>query len=468
MNIKSQQSTNRLIIWQYRVLLGLIVTISILQNRTVTTLFPIPNNHPQRFVLHNEVHARASYILNLPVRASHLALLLTNDEKAQECQHLRTLCERFGVNPPEKDADHFIATFNAFQIRWEQHGEFSTYSFHVHDTTEDLFAGPALKKVPADWLSQLTGQVIVAAHATIVAATDVNYQENGDLSQLSPYFAGNSIIGSKVTGGAASVFTDFRIHNDGFSRFLIINHDLRTAQAGRLLQRLFEIEVYRVLALLAFPIARKLYPVLNQCDRQLYSITNAMTRTDNDDARLLDELTTLAAEIENHISSHHFRFAAASAYYQLVEQRVSDLREVRIQGIQTLGEFLKRRLEPAIKTCASTSHRFTQLSKRVSNSSQLLRTRVDIIIEKQNQGLLSSMALRAKMQFRMQQTVEGISMVAITYYAAHLIGKISETLHIIGWKINPTLIEGISIPFILVIIGLSFKRIHKIIANTTE
>ncbi|NOT85986.1 MAG: DUF3422 domain-containing protein [Methylococcaceae bacterium] len=434
----------------------------------MTTLFPLPDNHPQRFVLHNEVHARASLILNLPVQASHLALLLSNDEKLQERKHLITLCERFGVAPPEKEVDHFTATFNAFQIRWEQHGEFSTYSFYVHDTPKVPFSDSALKQVPVDWLSQLSGQVIVAAHATIIAATDIDYKEDADLASLSTHFANNPVIGSKVTGGAASVFTDFRIHVDGFSRFLIINQGLRTEQAGRLLQRIFEIEVYRVMALLAFPIARKLYPALKKSDRQLYTITNAMTQPESKDAELLDELTTLAAEVENHISSNHFRFAAASAYYQLVEQRVSDLREVRIQGIQTLGEFIKRRLEPAINTCTSLSHRFTLLSERVSNASQLLRTKVDIIIERQNQGLLASMALRAKMQLRMQQMVESISMVAITYYAASLIGKIAEALHTLGWHLNPGLIEALSIPFIIIIIAISSKRIHKIITDTTE
>ena len=435
----------------------------------MTILFPIPKNHPQRFVLHNEVHARAPFNLTLPVRASHLALLLSNEEKTQERQHLLTLCERFGITPPEKNADHFSATFSSFQIRWEQHGEFSTYSFYVHDTPKDPFTDAALKNVPIDWISQLTGQVIVAVHAAILSATDINYVGGAiDLASLSSYFAGNSVIGSKVTGGAASVFTDFRIHVDGFSRFLIINEDLRAEQAGRLLQRLFEIEVYRVMALLAFPIARELYPALNKSDRQLYKITNAMTLPDNNDAALLDELTTLAAEVENYISSNHFRFAAASAYYQLVEQRVNDIREVRIQGIQTLGEFIKRRMEPAINTCESISYRFTSLSERVSNASQLLRTRVDIIIERQNQGLLTSMALRAKMQLRMQQMVEGISMVAITYYAASLIGKIIEALHIVGWKINPGIVEGLSIPFIFIIIAFSTKRIHKIIANTTD
>ena len=435
----------------------------------MTTLYPIPKNHPQRFVLHNEVHARAPFNLNLPVRTSHLALLLTSEEKLQERQHLILLCERFGVTPPAKDADHFSTNLHSFQIRWEQHGEFSTYSFYVHDTPEDPFADSALKKVPVDWLSQLTGQVIVATHAIVACPADINYQEEDvDLASLSSYFAGNPIIGSKVTGGAASVFTDFRIHVDGFSRFFIINHGLRAEQAGRLLQRLFEIEVYRVMALMAFPVARKLNPALNKSDRQLYTITNAMTLPEHNDAELLDELTTLAAEVENHISSNHFRFAAASAYYQLVEQRVTDLREVRIQGIQTIGEFIKRRLEPAINTCESLSYRFTLLSERVSNASQLLRTRVDIIIERQNQSLLTSMALRAKMQLRMQQMVEGISMVAITYYAASLAGKIAETLHALGWKIKPELVEGLSIPFILIVIVISSKRMHKIIANTTE
>ncbi len=434
----------------------------------MTTLFAIPKNHPQRLILHNEVHARASFILSLPVRASYLALLLSGDEKIQERRHLVSLCERFGVAPPEKDADHFNATFDSFQVSWEQHGEFSTYSFYAYDTPNEPFTDPALKKVPIDWMSQIGGQLIVAAHATIVSAEQIAYRHETDLPSLSAYFAGNPIVGSKATGGAASVFTDFRIHADGFSRFLIVDHDLRTAQAGRLLHRLFDIEVYRVLALLAFPIARKLYPELKRADRQLYTITNAMTQANNDDAKLLDELTALAAEVENHISSNHFRFAAASAYYQLVEQRLEDLREVRIQGIQTLGEFIKRRLEPAMNTCASISHRFTLISERVSNASQLLRTKVDIIIERQNQGLLTSMALRAKMQLRMQQMVEGISMVAITYYAASLIGTIAEALHSLGWQINAGLIEACSIPFILVIIAISSKRIHKIIANTTE
>jgi uncharacterized membrane-anchored protein len=426
----------------------------------VTTVYPIPENHPQRFSLHNEVHARSTIIRGLPGRASHLALSRSSDEKTYERQHLSQLCERFGVAAPSTDADHFSATFDSFQLRWEQHGEFSTYTFYVQGVESTPFAEPALKKVPVDWLSNLTGKMLVATHATILPES-----ENPDLADIAPYFANNPLVGSTVTGGAACVFTDFRIHVDGFSRFLIVNNNLRVEQGARLMNRLFEIEVYRVLALLAFPIARKLSPELKKADQQLYTITNEMTQSSGNDAQLLDELTMLAAEIENHVSSNHLRFDAASAYYNLVEQRLIDLREVRIQGIQTIGEFIKRRLEPAVNTCRSTANRFTSLSERVGNTSQLLRTRVDIIIERQNQDLLTSMNLRAKMQLRMQQMVEGISVVAITYYAASLIRAMAETLHALNYPVNPEIVEGAAVPFILVGIGLGFKRIHHIIKN---
>lgn len=428
----------------------------------------IPGNHPLRFKLHNEVHARASSLISLPVRASYLALSLSSAEKAAENQYIAELCDRFGAHRPDSDADHFSAKFDNFQMSWEQHGEFSSYTFYSSDTQTGAFFDSAIKKVPADWLKGLKGQLLVASHACVVSAEEAGLQNTGDLSPLSHYFDQNPIVGAHVSGGAASVFTDFKIHADNFSRFLIINDHLRTAQAGRLLHRLFDIEAYRVLALMAFPQARQLYPELKRADHQLFTITNSMTQQSSDPAKLLDELTELAAEVENLISSHHFRFAASSAYYQLVGQRLEDLRETRIQGIQTLGEFMRRRMEPAMHTCTAVSQRFAMISKRVNNASQLLRTKVDITIERQNQSLLSSMALRAKMQLRMQQMVEGISMVAITYYAASLVGKISEALEATGLHLNPHLIEGASIPFILIVFGIGRKRIHKIIASTRD
>ena len=238
-----------------------IATFSAIKRHLVATLFPLPDNHEQRFKLHNEVHARSWATLELPVKCSHLALLLTADEKSQARAHLNLLCDRFGVTAPNKDADHFSAKFNSFQLRWEQHAEFISYTFYVQNVqniADEPFERSALEKVPVDWLDDLPGKIMVAAHATVMPAIDPPLKIN----EISKIFADNPVVGSKVSGAAAEAFTDFRIHVDGFSRFLILEHNLKAQQAGRLLKRLFEIEVYRVMALLAFPLAKKLIPDL--------------------------------------------------------------------------------------------------------------------------------------------------------------------------------------------------------------
>ncbi len=425
----------------------------------MTQIFPIPENHPQRFTLHNEVHARAPVALKLPAKSTFLALSLSQEQRKQERDHLVTLCDRYGVTPPKEDSSHFSVKLDSFQVRWEQHVEFSSYTFFVQNQSEQPFQSLALEHVPVEWLNQLPGKVLVASHATII---DSNNPAVSSTESIPGFFTGNSVVGAEVTGGAASAFTDFKIHADGFSRFLILDNQLKPGQAGRLLQRLFEIEVYRVMALLAFPIAKQLGPTLNHADKQLVTITNKMAESTGNDGDLLDELTNLAAEVENNISTHHYRFSAASAYYKLVDQRIDDLREVRIQGLQTIGEFMKRRLEPAINTCTSTANRFSLLSKRINNASQLLRTRVDISIERQNQNLLTSMDLRAKMQLRLQETVEGLSIVAITSYIVSLLGSIAEATNTAGWTdIKPSLVIGISIPVVFLLVTFAVRRIHK-------
>lgn len=424
-------------------------------------LLHIPENHAQRFSLHNEIHARPPVPLELPVRASHLALTVDEQEKVQERLHLITLCERFGVNPPPSEASHFIARFDNFVFHWEQHGEFSTYCFYVNNAdSHEPFATPALAFAPIDWLDKLVGKTIVAAHTVILPAN----AQQPSADKITSYFAGNPAVGATMTAGDAQAFTDFRIHNDGFSRFIIFDRKLQSQQAGRLLQRLFEIEIYRVMALLAFPISRELAPKVSQYEQRLSQITTTMALPECDDGILLDQMTRLAAEVESHISHSQFRFGAAEAYYKIVEQRIIDIREEKIQGIQTIDEFLTKRMQPAISSCKSTSKRFRLLSERISNASQLLRTRVDISIEQQNQALLTSMDKRAKIQLRFQETVEGLSIVAITTYIISLLHSSVKAVHTLGYQeFHPDIVSGLAIPFVLMIVAISVRRLHKVI-----
>ena len=450
---------------------------------------PIPANHPQRFQLTNEVHARPYASIYVPARASHLAIVLDAEQKREDREALHALCERYLVPPPSAGADHFNGEFGSFQLRWEQHSEFSTYTFYTEGDCTDPFAETALRSVPDAWLRSLPGQVIVAAHAGMMCCKykdkPADERQPVDLDAISPMFEGNTLIGSGVAGGDASALTDFRIHADGFSRILVIDHSFHSSrQAGRLLQRLFEIEVYRMMALLAFPIAREMLPELNARDRRLVEITTAMSKTDDTDTDthcstsancpsvLLEELTALATEVENSLSSSHFRLGAAHAYVELVNKRIEDLREVRIPGLQTFREFMDRRLAPAMNTCKSVNLRQKSLSKRIAQAGQLLRTRVDIILERQNQNLLESMDRRARLQLRLQETVEGLSVAAITYYSVSLIGYLAKAAKAAGMPIKPELVIGISIPVVagILILGVRFirKKVKKAHARIDE
>lgn len=281
----------------------------------------------------------------------------------------------------------------------------------------------------------------------------------GDLSQR--HFSGNTLIGSSVGEGAAFALTDFRIQGDGSSRLLIFDTHLTQRQAGRMVQRLVEIDTYRMMALLALPIARGLNPFLAASERELAEITTMMQAGPRDDPKLLDRLTKLQAAIESRYADHHYRFSAANAYYALVQRRIDELREDRLQGLQTFREFMERRLAPAMSTCKTVSDRLETLSERVARCTNLLSTRVGMVREQQNQALLESMARRAKLQLRLQQTVEGLSVAAISYYVVGLVGYAAKALKSGGVKIDPELTMGLAVPVVITLAALGIRNIRK-------
>ncbi|MCB1831561.1 MAG: DUF3422 domain-containing protein, partial [Gammaproteobacteria bacterium] len=316
---------------------------------------------------------------------------------------------------------------------------------------------------PREWLAQLPGEILTATHVAL-APSDYPRQKIEELARL---FASNTVTGSVVTGGAAQAWTDFRIHADGFSRFLIQDRSLRSRQAGRLIQRLCEIEQYRLLALLAFPLAQQYGQRLGRLDQSLSTLTSGIVGIDNleDEQRALAELTGLAAEVEQISSSSSYRFSAAAAYYDIIQQRLADLREDRIQGVQTLHEFLERRLAPAMQTCRSVDQRIQALSTRVTRTSNLLRTRVDVSMEGQSRDLLKSMDKRASLQLRMQETVEGLSVVVLSYYLLGMVGYGLKAVKSAGVGVNVELGVGIAIPFVITTVFFAVRRLKRIAAH---
>jgi uncharacterized membrane-anchored protein len=377
----------------------------------------LPEDHPQRRALNDEVHARPPDSLEAPVRLSYL-VLVGSGNRAEDVSMLSRLVEGSGAPKPAADANHYGADLGSHRIKWERHTEFCRYTFYTQGVEKKPFSDPAISLVSQDWLNALKGQTIAAIHANVVhGAKAPDPVRTADL-----YFNGNPIIGSAISGGTGRAYTDFRIHADGFGRLLLCDHRMTPRQAGRLVQRLFEIDTYRMMALLALPVARKLTPFLTASEQELLAIMNAMqTAGDAEEPELLDRITKLEATVERQYTDNHYRFSAANAYYELVQQRIDELREERIEGFQTFREFNDRRFLPAIATCRAVSARQSALSERVAHATVLLSTRVSVTRERQNQSILQSMDKRANLQLRLQQTVEGLSVAAITYYIVGLV-----------------------------------------------
>jgi uncharacterized membrane-anchored protein len=417
----------------------------------------LPESHGERLVLADEVHARPPEAIETPSRASYVALLVDADERALEHAHLAALCERFHVVPPSAHANHFIARLGSIRLKWERHGEFSSFAFFANGEGARPFGEPAAGCLPDGWLAALPGRTIMAAHARLMAAQEQPIHS----AMLADHFGGNVVVGAEIGDGAGMAFTDFRIHEDGFARFLLLDRRFTPRQAGRLVQRLFEIEAYRMMALLALPLARSYTPRILAIERSLASLTEAIAQNGDRDEALLGELTRLAADVESGLASSQFRFGASRAYFDLVRTRIGELRERRVASMQTIEEFMARRLTPAMATCASVSQRMRDIAERVARASALLSTRVDIARQRQNQALLASMERRAGLQLRLQQTVEGLSVAAITYYVVGLIAYLAKAMYGAGWPVAPDVVTGAAIPVVVVLVALGLRRVHR-------
>jgi len=144
-----------------------------------------------------------------------------------------------------------------------------------------------------------------------------------------------------------------------------------------------------------------------------------------------------------------------------VQARIEELRETRIEGVPTIGEFMDRRLAPAMNTCASVAQRQQALAERVAHTNDLLRTRVGILQEQQNSKILESMNARAAQQLRLQQAVEGLSVAAISYYMVGLFNYAGKAAKVAGWPINPDIATGIAVPLFAAGVWLGLRRLHK-------
>ncbi|MDV6341534.1 DUF3422 domain-containing protein [Nitrosomonas sp. Is35] len=425
----------------------------------------LPDNDPQRILLHNEVHARPSQRIRLPALVVYVVVINEGITREQECEHLRRLPGQQTLMLEQLQNNFLRLRLQGYTVRWERHSEFTRYSVvqNLPETAQLGATDPELLSyvtLPRDWLAEIPGRTFAAVKLAMVCG-DLNQPEEL-LLQARKWLGGNPVVASLIGRERHSLaVTDFMLRHSGFERMLVIMPaGSSETRAGRVSQRLLEIETYRLMALRGLPVAKRLFPELTSAEQQLADITARLENKAASDQELLDTLIALAARIERATVQHAYRFAATQAYNKLVTQRIAELREQAIPGTQTIGEFMQRRLSPAIATVEATVQRMSYLSARVSRASALLRTRVDILTEAQNQQLLEKLTRGQELQLRLQSTVEGLSIAAISYYVVSLLLYLAKAGKAAGLPVHPELAAGVMIPVVLWAVWRATRRIH--------
>jgi uncharacterized membrane-anchored protein len=426
----------------------------------------LPLDDPQRSHLHNEVHARPQARIRLPALVVYVAVFNKGVTREQEWHHLRELPGQESLEFAQLAGNFLRLRMDGYTVKWERHTEFTRYSI-VQPLPNHALLGaqkPELTSeiaTPVHWLRNISGSVIAAIEMAMVPG-DLN-EPKAAMQQAQAWMGDHPLVASVLGNNSHSwAVTDFVLRPSGFERMLVITAaDTTQTRAGRMSQRLLELETYRLMALQGLPVAKQLGPVLGNAELALADITTQLENKSSSDQDLLDTLVSLAARVERATAEHVYRFSATRAYDTLVGQRITELREKAIPGTQTIGEFMQRRLSPAMATVASTEQRLASLSERVSRASALLRTRVDIAAELQNQTLLEKLSKGQELQLQLQTMVEGLSIAAISYYVISLLVYAFKALKGIGLPINPDMAAGLSIPVVAWGVWMATRRIHK-------
>ncbi|MDX1743818.1 MAG: DUF3422 domain-containing protein [Ruegeria sp.] len=409
------------------------------------------DDHPLRYTLANELHARPFPVAETPCTVVFLAIkkpvAAVARDRSEDLTHLIDLLDRHGAQHPQPDATHFAGQIGRHWLKWEQHTEFVTYTAITQNVSDRPFDPADFEVFPPDWLSTCPGQRVTSVMLRVVEREE----DEAVKTALADWFEPESLAVARVLDDSAICASDFRIDATGHMRFaLFVANSTGRRRTGRIIQRLCEIETYKAMSMLGFARVKQLSPRIGALDGKLTDLMGQMTNNSAHPDELLPDLLSTSIELETLSAQCSFRFGATGAYEAIVNQRIEALREERFHGGQSFADFMMRRYDPAIRTVKSTERRLQALSDRAIRAGELLRTRVDVERSAQNQALLESMDRRSDLALRLQHTVEGLSVVAVSYYAVSLVSYLLHPLT--SSEVSKgTLTAAVTIPVVLIV-----------------
>lgn len=374
-------------------------------------------DHDLRKQAVGEMHLRRWPMLEVPSVIVQWVLIVADDERETE---LAAIDARAKADHPSANPAYRAGNLGeGIKFVWEKHSEGTSLTLFASNAGPETFldtASNAALQGALDWAHSLPGE-IVRCTRILVVESDAQVEEVLPSLGLVPA----ELVSCRV-GDDIRMWSDFRIKGDGFGRLLVAANGAEPAETTRQVQRLQELGNYRNRALLGLPVARECWPKLDEAEARLRDLAARIGNRDETDDQLMDTLSKLSLELAAIETSISFRMDATKAYAQLVKDRLAQVDPQPIDGFASLADFTQRRFFPAMNTCEATTARVRQLALRAAQLASLLRARIETRIENQNARLLHSMEQSTRMQVRLQQLVEGFSVVALSYYLIGLVG----------------------------------------------
>lgn len=407
--------------------------------------------HTLRQQVLDEIHARPFE----PMRAPCVILkyVFWRAPEIDGTAVLKAWCDARSLKPPEPGERRHSWKDGTARLVFEAHNEFVSLTW----------LGEPNHVPESDPFSVFGGPPPVMGHLINAVRIDLRLSSGKDAEDLDLYgFDPGSLCVSRCAKGKALVASDFRQDEFGLTRFLIIDMGMRAVTCGALVRRIGEIETYRTVSLLGLPEAQRAGPVVSGLEAGLSDIFTELNtvKSTQENQNILNRLYRIAMDLEALMIDNQFRFAASRAYFGIVEQRLEAINEGEYLDYVTFKLFLLRRIMPAIHTCEAVERRQSALAEKISRASDLLRTQLDLDLQAQNQRLLIALNERSEMQYRLQQTVEGLSVVAISYYGVSLLYYLFRGIPApFGLSLNA--LVALSVPVVAASVWMAVRRIRK-------
>ncbi len=423
------------------------------------------SEHEARPAILAELHARPFLPVEAPRRIYHFAFATNYEEARDDRVAIANLCDTNGAAKLPEDAKFHRFALGDWELRWEQHTEFTTYTWSTSLRAEEPFAHPD-PLGEGEIAFRAPGRLVVAAHLALI--------EGGhSLESLATLFNAQSLCVIRARKGAAHVLTDFAVDPHKFTRLIIRSDKVGAPEAGRLVQRVLEIETYRTMALLGLPEARRASPELGRMEREIADINQALSQTQDKRTSqdLLKRLSDLLASSEALSTQTAFRFGASRAYHSIVKNRLALIQEAKESPYTTISAFFSARLDPAIETCNAFETRQARLSDQVERAIDLMRTGITFELEQQNRDLLQDMNRRARLQMRLQGIVQGLSTAALAYYLSGLTVYLAKGLKDAGWlpkDMTADMMTAMALPLTIFASWAFMERVRRLTMKARE